>query len=92
MPASQPQVATPLHLTPSMPRKPLDEEIDVFGLTHPGLVRGTNQDHFLICSLHRRIEVHGTSLPTANLTQDQNDRLAFLAMVADGVGGGAGGE
>ena len=92
MPASQPQVATPLHLTPSMPRKLLDEEIDVFGLTHPGLVRGANQDHFLICSLHRRIEVHHTSLPAASITRDQNDRLAFLAMVADGVGGGAGGE
>ena len=32
-------------------RKPYDEEIDVYGLTHPGKVRKENQDHFLICAL-----------------------------------------
>jgi serine/threonine protein phosphatase PrpC len=31
----------------SVERKPRDEEIDVYGLTHPGKVRAENQDHFL---------------------------------------------
>ena len=45
--------ATPTTDAPATPdRKPLDEEIDVYGLTHPGKVRTENQDHFLICALH----------------------------------------
>ena len=73
-------------------RKPRDDEIDVFGLTHPGKVRKENQDHFLICSLKRHIDVHLTSLPNPEAFQTDSKRLAFLAMVADGVGGGQRGE
>ena len=73
-------------------RKPTDDELDVFGLTHTGKVRKSNQDHFLICSLKKQMLVHLTSLPTIDQLAAPGDRLAFLAMVADGVGGGAGGE
>ncbi|MCC6930421.1 MAG: serine/threonine-protein phosphatase [Gemmatimonadaceae bacterium] len=73
-------------------RKPRDDEIDVFGLTHPGKVRPENQDHFLVASLHRQMRVHLTSLPETSGTTRETDRLAFLAMVADGVGGGMAGE
>jgi serine/threonine protein phosphatase PrpC len=73
-------------------RKPTDDEIDVYGITHPGLVRSENQDHFLICSLHKRMEVHLTSLPDPENLYVESERLAFLAMVADGVGGGPSGE
>jgi len=73
-------------------RKPRDDEIDVFGLTHAGKVRSTNQDHFLICSLRRQVHVHSTSLPDTS-RWPAAERLAFLAMVADGVGSSAqGGE
>ena len=75
----------------SYDRKPRDNEIDVFGLTHPGKVREDNQDHFLICSLKKQISVHLTSLPNAQRLLDADERFAFMAMVADGVGGGAGG-
>ena len=73
-------------------RKPADDELDVYGLTHPGKVRSTNQDHFLICSLRKQMLVHLTSLPAIDQVAAPNERLAFLAMVADGVGGSAGGE
>jgi protein phosphatase len=73
-------------------RKPLDEEVDVFGMTHSGKVRSINQDHFLICSLRKRMEVHLTSLPDVSEITSASERLAFIAVVADGVGGGAGGE
>ncbi len=73
-------------------RKPRDEEIDVFGLTHTGKVRSENQDHFLIASLHRQIRVHLTSMQSIGNAMHETDRLAFLAMVADGVGGGRAGE
>jgi serine/threonine protein phosphatase PrpC len=72
--------------------KPTDAEIDVHGLTHVGRVRKENQDHFLVCQLRRRIDVEHTSLPDLQGLSAATDRLAFLAMVADGVGGGARGE
>jgi serine/threonine protein phosphatase PrpC len=73
-------------------RKPTNDEIDVHGLTHIGKVRTENQDHFLIGSLHKQIQVFATSLAETDLKPVDDDRLAFLAMVADGVGGGAAGE
>jgi protein phosphatase len=73
-------------------RKPRDEELDVFGLTHMGRIRQTNQDHFLVCSLRRQVQVHHTSLPDTH-HWPTTERLALLAMVADGVGSSAlGGE
>lgn len=67
------------------PRKPRDSELDVYGLTHVGNLRQTNQDHFLISSLRRDVIVHQTSLPPTE-SQSTSERLAFLAVVADGVG------
>jgi serine/threonine protein phosphatase PrpC len=84
-------VTTP-HMTapsPALDRRPRDEEIDVYGLTHPGKVRTENQDHFLICALKKQMVVRLTSLPDADNLMAEPERLASLAMVADGVGGGA---
>lgn len=74
------------------PRKPRDDEIDVYGLTHTGHIRKQNQDHFLIASLSKQMQVHRTSLPDDASLPQAPERLAFLAMVADGVGSGAGEE
>ena len=73
-------------------RKPLDEEIDVFGMTHQGVVRKNNQDHFLLGSLRKQMQVLQTSLPLTADVGPPDERVAFLAMVADGVGGGPRGE
>ena len=81
-----PQMAAPLA---ALERSPRDEEIDVYGLTHPGSVRIENQDHFLICALKKQMVVRLTSLPDADNLMAEPERLASLAMVADGVGGGA---
>jgi protein phosphatase len=78
--------------SPSIGRKPRDDEIDVWGVTHPGKVRQTNEDHFLLGSLHKRLDVRATSLPVNEQLQACDERLGFLAMVADGVGGHAAGE
>jgi serine/threonine protein phosphatase PrpC len=67
---------------------PGDDEVDVFGLTHTGKSRAANMDHFLICSLRKELQIHGTSLPDSGDLGVDNDRLAFFAMVADGVGSG----
>ena len=73
-------------------RKPRDDELDVFGLTHTGKVRKENQDHFLFCTLHKTLRVRVTSLATPELLEIPSERLASLFMVADGVGRTEGGE
>ena len=87
-------MTAPVHVTrASMPlRKPHDDEIDIFGLTHQGSVRKNNQDHFLLASLHKRVAVHQTSLPDLERLPVGEERLAYIAMVADGVGSGLGEE
>jgi protein phosphatase len=77
---------------PSAQRKPRDEEIDVWGLTHQGKVRTSNEDHFLLGSLRKHFEIQATSLPEPELLQVENERAAFIAMIADGVGGQLAGE
>jgi protein phosphatase len=77
---------------PVSSRKPRDDEIDVWGLTHPGTVRKSNQDHFLLGSLHKRLEIKATSLPAAEQLRAGDERIGFIAVVADGVGGHASGE
>jgi serine/threonine protein phosphatase PrpC len=77
---------------PPASRKPTDDEIDIYGLTHPGKVRKANQDHFLIASLRKRMDIRLTSLTDLQRLPVGEDRIGFLVMVADGVGGGVGGE
>jgi protein phosphatase len=72
--------------------KPRDDQVDAFGLTHKGLTRPDNQDHFLLCSLHKAMHVRGTSLPNPELLELPSERLAVIMMVADGVAGSLGGE
>ncbi len=74
------------------PRKPRDDEIDVCGITHVGNVRKENQDHFLLGSLRKRLDILSSSLPAMKELPLEDERVAFLAMVADGVGGGRKGE
>ena len=73
-------------------RKPREDEIDVHGVTHLGKVRRENQDHILLCSLRRQLVVRDSSIPDAGGLLTESERLASLAMVADGVGGAARGE
>jgi serine/threonine protein phosphatase PrpC len=73
-------------------RKPREDEIDIHGVTHPGKVRKDNQDHFLICSLRKELVLRLSSIPGAEELMSESERMAFLAMVADGVGGSARGE
>lgn len=73
-------------------RRPRDDEIDVYGLSHQGKVRKENQDHFLLATIHKRLKVLRSNLPEDHDFPVDDQRVATLAMVADGVGGGVGGR
>jgi serine/threonine protein phosphatase PrpC len=72
----------------ALPRPTL-AEVDAYGLTHPGLVRRTNADHFLVATLHRTLHVHATSLG-GGIGPQESEIRGFILLVADGVGGLAG--
>ena len=80
---------TPLR---DLSRKPRDDEIDVYGITDSGKVRPDNQDHFVIGSLSKRLNIRQSSLRELDQIPIAEERVAFFAMVADGVGGGLKGE
>ncbi|MFL5521423.1 MAG: PP2C family protein-serine/threonine phosphatase [Gemmatimonadales bacterium] len=73
-------------------RKPLDHEIDTWGLTHVGNKRQLNQDNFVVASLHKRTQVLQSSVDGLATMLGGDERLAYLIMVADGVGGAELGE
>ncbi len=71
--------------------RPIDSELDMFGLTHPGLKRSQNQDHFMLATVHPQIVVHGSSLGGKAELPLRGSRLGTILMVADGVGGSSDG-
>lgn len=72
--------------------KPQFGDIDAWGLTHPGKVRDTNQDHFLVGALTNGVQIDATSLGQARDDVVFRDRSASVGVVADGVGASSGGE
>jgi len=64
--------------------------VRTFGLTDPGRVRPSNEDHFVIVELARTMCVHQTSIPQAKAQYSSHRGHIFL--VADGMGGHQAGE
>jgi len=79
------KVAELLTTTAQPSERVRDTELDFFGLTHPGSVRTENQDHFLVCTIHPEVLVHGTSLEDVGSLPLRGERIATLYLVADGV-------
>ncbi len=71
--------------------RPQFASVDSWGLTHTGLRRSENQDHYLIGALTRGVTVERTSLSEDPSEVSPLARVASLAVVADGVGSGSGG-
>lgn len=71
--------------------RPQFSHIDAWGLTHPGLIRQQNQDHFFVGALAHGITVDATSVTDGDRPIIHPERLASLGMIADGVGSTEGG-
>lgn len=71
--------------------RPTDEEVDLFGLTHPGYKRKENQDQFLVATVHPELVVRGTSLAADVDLPRRGGRFGTVMLVADGVGGSSDG-
>jgi PPM family protein phosphatase len=73
--------------------KPFSSEIDVdvFGMSDQGSVRGNNEDHFLVVRVGRNLETVFSNL-RENQPGHRFEETAYGMIVADGVGGEAAGE
>jgi PPM family protein phosphatase len=75
-------------ITSEDPRRRLES----YGLSHVGKVREGNEDHFVIASLQRSLEVRQTNFEQRMLLDPLCGPKAYLFAVADGVGGQDGGK
>ncbi len=66
--------------------------IDVCGMTDIGKKRPRNEDHFLVASLSKTLEVSHSSLEIADDTRLFGNSQGHLLLVADGMGGHAAGD
>ena len=65
--------------------------VDVFGMSHKGFVRETNEDHFLVVRASRSLETIVTNLPETQ-PRESFDEDGYGLIIADGVGGAPAGE
>jgi serine/threonine protein phosphatase PrpC len=77
--------------TPVSPAHPSNVRIELAGLSHIGKVRPNNEDQFLIARMRKSLEVLASTQPYQG-DAALPDREGYFVMVADGMGGRAGGE
>ena len=68
--------------------RPLDEELDVYGLTHPGKVQKVSQGHFMMGPINRQMTLHHASIPDGSGLPMEGERLAYVVIIGDGSGRG----
>ena len=87
-------IPPPLRATPELPAPAPPTpavRVDASGLSDRGVVRPDNQDHFYLARMGRFSEILATSLPPGTLP-GRLQETGYVAAVADGMGGHAGGE
>ena len=72
------------------PRRPW-VNVEFGAHTDAGKVRDRNEDQFLIAKLAKSMRIWGSSLPEPQITRF-SDEEGYLMIVADGMGGVAGGQ
>jgi protein phosphatase len=76
---------------PTVPERAARVRVEFGGGTHPGLVRPRNEDQYLIAKLAKSMRICDSSLPESETTRF-SDEEGYLMIVADGMGGVAGGQ
>jgi protein phosphatase len=78
---------------PGAPPRPFSSKlrVDASGLSHAGSVRPNNEDHFLVARMGRSMHTLMSNLPDDDVPA-RFDESGYVMMVADGMGGAAGGE
>jgi protein phosphatase len=66
-------------------------QVDLAALSHPGHVRKNNEDHYLVGRFGRWLDALLTNLP-AGAVPAWSEEVGYGLLVADGIGGAAGGE
>jgi PPM family protein phosphatase len=66
-------------------------QVDLAALSHQGLVRPNNEDHYLVVRFGRTLERLLTNLPDHQVPQ-RSEEVGYSLLVADGMGGAAAGE
>jgi protein phosphatase len=65
--------------------------VDASALTHTGKVRSNNEDHYFVARVGRSLHTVVTNLPEGDFPA-RFDAEGYVLVVADGMGGAAGGE
>ncbi len=79
-------LASPLPVDEFLPAS-TTVKVELAARSHQGMLRSTNEDHYLVIQLGREQETLATSLPDADLPR-RFEEHAFLMLVADGIGAG----
>src|SRR5258705_12756814 len=66
-------------------------QVDLAAMSHPGRVRSTNEDYYLVARLERAMRTMFTNLPSGSVP-DRSVETGYSIVVADGMGGDVGGE
>jgi serine/threonine protein phosphatase PrpC len=66
-------------------------QVDLGALSHQGLVRSNNEDHYVVVRLGRMLETLLTNVPAGQLP-DRAEEVGYGLLVADGIGGASAGE
>jgi len=66
--------------------------VEAAGLSHAGNVRATNEDHFAIMTIQKSVRLGATNLQDTAILDRMGGPEVHIFVVADGVGGTAGGK
>ena len=66
--------------------------VEAYGLSHAGKVRTANEDHFAIMTLQKSVQLRATNLQDTSIVERLRKPEVHILIVADGVGGAAGGK